>query len=83
MAKQHVTFIERYVEKIAIGIAGAILLGTAAFYMPYINTPNKVELRGELYSPKEFYNRMKEDADSLRTRMKNAQLDEQIKGSEN
>ncbi|MHC4795702.1 MAG: hypothetical protein ACYTF1_03575, partial [Planctomycetota bacterium] len=78
MAKENVTFIERHVEKIAIGVTGAILLATAAFYMPYINTPNKVELNSELYSPKAFYKQMKDDADSLRARMKNAQPDDQI-----
>ena len=31
MAKQNVTFIERHVEKIVLGVAGAVLLGVAVF----------------------------------------------------
>ncbi|UCD29829.1 MAG: hypothetical protein JSV03_04930, partial [Planctomycetota bacterium] len=73
MAKQNVTFIERHIDKFVIGVAGAVLLATSAFYLPYVSTPNKAELGYESYPPKEFYKQIKNEADTLRMRMKNAQ----------
>lgn len=68
MAKQNVTFIERHAEKFALGVAGAILLGTIALYG--ISSPNRVEIGGEQVGPKEFYARLKEQAESARNRMR-------------
>jgi len=75
MAKQNISFLERYVEKIVVGFTGIILLGTAIFYTPYINTPNKINVDGEFCAPEEFYSRIKAQADTLRTRVKSADVD--------
>ena len=50
MAKQMVNPIERHVEKLVVGVAGLILVGAVALYL--VSSPNKVEMGGEMVTPK-------------------------------
>jgi hypothetical protein len=52
MAKQNVTFIERHVEKVVIGVTGAVLLATAVLYL--VGTPHKVDVQGESLGPQQL-----------------------------
>ena len=70
MAKQNVTFIERHAEKIVVGVTGAILLVIAVLYL--IGTPHKVEISGDSLGPQELYEKIREQADMTRQRMKQA-----------
>jgi len=72
MAKQNISFIERHAEKVVIGIAGAVLLGASALYL--VSTPNKAELGGEQFKPKDFYIAIKTQADNVLRRAKNSSL---------
>lgn len=67
MAKQNVTFIERHVEKIVIGVCGAYL-GVCALYL--VSSPNAVEVDGEKLGPKEYYARFREKAETVLGGMK-------------
>ena len=71
MAKQNVTFIERHVEKIVAGVAGAGLLVVVALYL--IDTPHKTEVNGENLGPQAFYARIREQAEQARLSMKSKQ----------
>jgi hypothetical protein len=70
MAKQNVTFIERHVEKIVVGVAGAVFLAMVVLYG--IDTPNKAEVSGEPLTPEKFYARLKNDAEQALGRMRSA-----------
>jgi hypothetical protein len=61
MAKQHVSTIERHVEKIVLGLGGAVLAGVAFLYM--VQSPNTVELgAGEPAGPGKLYLQIGEQA---------------------
>lgn len=68
MAKQNVTFVERHAEKFVVGFAAAVLLGTIGLYG--ISTPNTVEVSGEAVGPKDFYIKLKQQAESARSAMR-------------
>jgi len=78
MAKQNVSFIERHVEKVVIGVAGAALLAIAALYL--ISTPNKVEMNGDKLGPEKFYATLQEKAEQARNRMRNARPEQDVPG---
>lgn len=72
MAKQNVTFIERHLEKIVIGVAGTILLGTVAMFL--ISSPNQIEgPDGGGIGPTALYEDAKEKAEMLRNRIRQAE----------
>lgn len=73
MAKQNVTFIERHVEKIVVGVTGAVLLGTLALYG--ISSPNTVDVGGTPVGPTAFYNELRTAAGSGRDRIRNGSVD--------
>ncbi|MEP0843309.1 MAG: hypothetical protein HRF43_11455 [Phycisphaerae bacterium] len=73
MAKQNVTFIERHVEKIVVGVTGAVLLATIVLFG--VSSPNKIEVGGEELAPKDFYARLGEAANTARTRLRSGTLD--------
>jgi len=81
MAKQNVTFVERHVEKIVVGVSGAVLLGIAVLYL--IGTPHKVEVDGVTLGPERFYAQLRERAEQARNRMKNAQPEQDLPVNEN
>lgn len=70
MAKQNVTLIERHVEKIVLGVAGAVLLGVAFFYL--IGTPHRVDVQGEQVGPQELYAKIRQQAEAAQDKMKRA-----------
>lgn len=75
MAKQHVGFFERHVEKCALGLGGVVLLGVAALYL--IQTPNTVELAtGDKVGPAELYKRIGEVAQVAAGRMGDSKLED-------
>ena len=69
MAKQNVTFVERHVEKIVLGVAGAVLLGVAVLCLIGLH---KVSVQGEQeqVSPRELYDKIRQQAKATRDRMK-------------
>ena len=73
MAKQNVSLVERHVEKLIVGVAGATLLAVMVFYV--ILSPHKAELGGEQLGPKKFYAALRERADNTRARMGSAPPD--------
>ena len=75
MAKQHVSFVERHVEKLIIGVTGAVFLAVAFLFG--INTPNIVTLPGaaEPLTAGELYPEIGRMAESLQGRMKIAEPD--------
>jgi len=75
MAKQHVGFFERHVEKCALGLGGVVLLGVAALYL--VQTPNTVELAtGDKVGPAELYKRIGEVAQVAAGRMGDSKLED-------
>jgi len=77
MAKQNVTFIERHVEKIVLGVAGAVLLGVAVLCLIGLH---KVSVQGEQeqVSPRELYDKIRQQADAARDKMKRASPDKKL-----
>lgn len=70
MAKQNVTFIERHVEKMVLGLTGAVVLATAVMYV--VGTPHSVNSGGEEHTPKTLIGKITEQAEQTRQRVKNA-----------
>ncbi len=70
MAKQNVTYIERHVEKIAAGTAGAILLFVLVTNL--LMNHNAAQIGGEAVGPNEFYNKIIEQADVARRQLDGA-----------
>lgn len=52
MAKQRVSFVEEHLEKGAVGLAGAALLGVAFLYL--FQSPNAIEEDGKKYGPSDY-----------------------------
>ncbi|HOW73451.1 MAG TPA: hypothetical protein PKY77_22860 [Phycisphaerae bacterium] len=72
MAKQNVTFIERHVEKIVLGLTGAVVLATAAMYV--VGTPHSTSVSGEDCTPKTLIGKIAEQTEQTRQKVKNARL---------
>src|SRR5438045_131300 len=64
MAKQNVTFIERHVEKIIVGVCGAVFVGACAMYL--VQSPHRVQSM----DPVQFYTQFRSSADQTRDRSK-------------
>ncbi|MCA9249641.1 MAG: hypothetical protein R3E58_02370 [Phycisphaerae bacterium] len=73
MAKQSVGPIVRHIDKAILGITGAVLLLAIAQYG--VVSPNKVESDGEWLGPAQVDNATREMADSLRERLKSADVE--------
>lgn len=71
MAKQNVTFIERHLEKLVIGVAGFILLGVVVLYG--IGSPNAVEMGAESKGPSKVYEEIARQAETALQSMRTAQ----------
>jgi len=71
MAKQNVTFVERHMEKIVVGVTGAALLAVVVLYV--VGTPHSVEVQGEAVGPQQLYAKIRTAAEAARERMKRAQ----------
>ncbi|HSW46732.1 MAG TPA: hypothetical protein VLM89_14310, partial [Phycisphaerae bacterium] len=71
MAKQNVTFVERHLEKIVVGVTGAVLLATAVLYL--VSNPHSVEVQGERVGPQELYATIREQAETTLRQMRQAQ----------
>lgn len=59
MAKQSVSFAERHLEKIVVGVAGLITLTMAALYV--VRSPNTVDAGGTTVGPTDMGTRLKEE----------------------
>ena len=70
MAKQNVTFIERHVEKMVLGLTGAVVLAIAVLYV--VGTPYKVDSGGEELNPKTLVGKIALQADQARLKIKSA-----------
>ncbi len=70
MAKQNVTFVERHLEKIVVGVTGAALLAVVVLYL--VGTPHSVDVQGEWIGPPQLYAKIRGAADAARDRMKRA-----------
>ncbi|MBI4581903.1 MAG: hypothetical protein HY718_19555 [Planctomycetes bacterium] len=69
MAKQNVGFGERHLEKLVIGVAGAVL--AAAIFLYGVRDPYHVEVAGETLSPAAFYAKLDEEMRQVVERLKN------------
>jgi hypothetical protein len=70
VAKQNVSYVERHLEKIVIGVAGAVLL-----FVLVVNTvmsPHATSVKGESVGPTGLYATLAEQADASRRRMNGA-----------
>lgn len=72
MAKQNVTFIERHLEKIVIGVTGAVLAAITVLYL--IGTPHQVDVQGESVGPNKLYEMIRSQADTTRETLNRAAL---------
>jgi len=70
MAKQNVGFAERHLEKIVVGVAGAVL--AAMLFLYVIQDPYVIEVSGETLGPSAFYPALDEQAAQMLGRLKNA-----------
>ncbi len=70
MAKQNVTFGERHLEKLVIGVAGAVLLATVFLYV--VQDPYSVDLSGTTLSPGAFYGKLDGEVVQVVQRLRNA-----------
>lgn len=71
MAKQNVGFGERHLEKLVIGVAGAVLLAILFLYV--IQDPYKVAISGETLGPGAFYNKLDEQVTRVVQQLKSAE----------
>ncbi len=72
MAKQSVGPFVRHIDKAILGVTGAVLLWAIAQYG--VVSPNKIESDGEWLGPAQVDNATRETADSLRNRLRNAEV---------
>lgn len=72
MARRHMSFIERHIEKVALGIAGTVLLIVIALYA--IRSPNRIVVEGRALTPTEFCNLLEARADQARAAIRKAPL---------
>lgn len=70
MAKQNVSFGERHLEKIVVGVAGAVL--AAMLFLYVIQDPYSVRVGGETFGPNAFYPRLDEQATQMLQALRNA-----------
>lgn len=63
MAKQSVSFVERHMEKIVVGVAGLVTLSLAALFV--VQDPNSVESNGTSVGPGEIGARLKQETKSV------------------
>lgn len=70
MAKQNVSFGERHLEKIVVGVAGAVL--AAMLFLYVIQDPYSVQAGGETFGPNAFYPRLDEQARQMLQALRNA-----------
>ena len=70
MAKQNVSFIERHLEKIVAGVAGAILLFALATNV--VMSPHTAEVGDEVLGPASFYGEVAREAENARERLRGA-----------
>ncbi|MGQ9651170.1 MAG: hypothetical protein ACUVXJ_13755 [Phycisphaerae bacterium] len=70
MAKQNVSYIERHVEKIAAGVAGAVLLFVSVTHL--LMSPHAVQIAGDSVRPAEFYGKVVDQAEAARRQLEGA-----------
>ncbi len=73
MAKQLVNPVERHVDKVVLGLAGLILLGSIARFL--VTSPNQLEIGGEAVTPSSVDRKVVQAADAARDRMINAPVE--------
>lgn len=76
MAKQNVSFIEREIEKIVAGVAGAVLLFVLVTNL--VMSPRTAEVGGQSLPPASFYNEVASESEQARERMRAARPDPQV-----
>ncbi len=70
MAKQNVSFGERHLEKLVIGVAGGVLAATIFFYV--VQDPYTVAVGGTSVGPAAFYNDLDKAVSGAASSLKNA-----------
>lgn len=70
MAKQNISFGERHLEKLVVGVTGAVLAGVLFLYV--FQSPFTVEVNGETLGPSGFYSMIDDQATQTLQRIKNA-----------
>lgn len=70
MAKQNVTFIERHLEKLVLGVAVGVLLAVVFLY--FVQTPHAVDVSGQKQGPENFYASFRSEADLALQRIRSA-----------
>lgn len=76
MAKQHVSPIERHLDKAILAVAGLVLLWVVFSYL--IMSPNQAEYGGEALGPGELYSRMESEARSKLMELQNTGPEEEV-----
>jgi len=74
MAKQNVTFVERHVEKIVLGVSGGVFLTLVVLYLLF--TPHTIEVAGERLGPQALYEHVRSQAERVRLQMRRKVPDE-------
>ncbi|MCL2329857.1 MAG: hypothetical protein FWC56_00975 [Phycisphaerae bacterium] len=74
MAKQNVGFAERHLEKIVVGVAGAVLVGAVFLYV--IRDPYSMQVGNDSLSPSAFYKQMGTKAGEVLSQIKGARAPE-------
>ncbi len=73
MAKQLVNPFQRHIEKAALGVAVLVLLAVAAYYG--VRSPNRIDVGGQIVTPGDIDQRIREQAMAVRNRIRNAPVD--------
>ena len=74
MAKGSINFIERHVEKVVLGLAGVFAL--AMLYMYMLNTPNRVDYKGQQVGPRKLDEEVLNSANALQRAVRGATPEE-------
>ena len=74
MAKDSINIIERHLEKIVLGLAGVFAL--AMLYMYMLNTPNRVDYKGQSVGPRKLDEEILSSANALQRAVRGATPDE-------
>jgi hypothetical protein len=69
LAKQSVSLVERHLEKVILGVAGAVLVASIVLFL--VSTPNTVKIRDEDATPETIHKYLVESAQTLYRKLTN------------
>lgn len=76
MKIKNVSFIEAHIEKLILGVAVLVFLGSVYIYV--LGSPNAIEIGGEMTDPGEIDTKLLDDANRLRSKIKSSKPHDEL-----